>query len=297
MYKYPETLPQPPVDKWILFEVKAGRHVVRDTVIVEGGGPDRTLANIGLYLSESALSSTTAVKYDGGTDLGPFAGAALEFFAQTGKNMADSQPNTGESTGIWGFLKTLTGQSAEFINSSFGDALKADLYKGINAVTNDAAARITGTKPNPRTDILFDTQEYRTHDLSFLMVPRSLNEAKSIDNIIRIFQYYMLPAYQGKKDKTGAFLIGFPYEFVITIMDGSTGKAMEHINKIGRSVLTSIAVDHAPDSKPAFVKDNGEYYPVASAISLKFQEVRLLARDSDEITRKGTDALLDPRAN
>lgn len=291
MYRYPENLTHAPVDKWIHFEVKSGRHIIRDTILTEQNSPDRTIASVGLYLSESALKSTLAVNYET-NHLGPFAGAALEMFAQTGKNTFDSVPNSTSdaTTGISGVLKKLKDFA---MSDDFNKAIQADIQRGLDGVTNGAITRITGSRINPRTDVLFDSQQYRQHQMSFLLVPRNLNEAKAIDAIIRIFQYYMLPAYQYADKQTG-FLLGFPYEFTITMKDGN-GKTLNHVNKIGRSVLMNCSVDHSAGGQTSFVKDNGEFYPVASSITLQFQEVRLLARDSEEITRANSPNLEDPR--
>lgn len=293
IYKYPDNLSQPPVDKWIHFEVKSGRYVIRETVLTEQNSPDRTIASVGLYLTESALKSSMMVSYEK-NNLGPFAGAALEYFGQTAKNNMDSVPNNTSDMfgGISSFLKKIYNGE---LNNSFKAAIEADIQRGLDAVTNDAVTRLRGAKVNPRTDILFNSQEYRQHQLSFLLVPRTLAEAKSIDAILRIFQFYMLPAYQ-HADKQLGFLLGFPYEFTITMKDGA-GKTLEHINKIGRSVLINCDIDHTAGSDTAFVKDNGVYYPVATTLTLTFQEVRLLARDSEEITRANTPVLEDPRTH
>jgi hypothetical protein len=73
-----------------------------------------------------------------------------------------------------------------------------------------------------------------------------------------------------------------------------------HINKIERSVLTGIVVDHAGGDRVAFAssKDppNTEYYPAATTLSLSFKEVRLLGRDSEVIIRGEEEGIYeDPR--
>ncbi len=60
-YQYPDTLGQPPIDKSILFQVKSGRHVVRNQIVPETGtGLDRTIASVGLYLSETSFQKGTS---------------------------------------------------------------------------------------------------------------------------------------------------------------------------------------------------------------------------------------------
>jgi hypothetical protein len=306
-FKYPNQLGSAPFEKWILFEVKSGRHVVRNKVIPEGGtNLDRTLASIGLYLSESALVDSILVCYDE-SPLGAFVGAAVELLAQSGQNMFDMNFSFSENTsgGLADKLSAITSEAMRVygdiktaVRDHWQDALKADIFKAVDQITGGAGRAITGKRPNPRTDLLFDTQKYRTRELSFLLIPRNVQEAQQIDNIIHAFQYYMLPAYLGPEQQNrtsgfGSFLMGFPYEFEISLLQND--KVMEHVNKIGRSVLTNVAIDHAAGGKAAFVEQGGELYPVATKLTLSFQEVRLLGRDSTEIQRAGSAPLEDPR--
>jgi hypothetical protein len=96
-------------------------------------------------------------------------------------------------------------------------------------------------------------------------------------------------------------MVGVPYEFTIDMFSIQKGLAapMDHINKPGRSVLKTVSIDHAAAGKTAFVKSNGEYYPVSTTLTLAFQEVVLLARDSDAIKRPGgidfTNTAVNPR--
>jgi hypothetical protein len=312
-FKYPANLGQPPFDKWIYFEAKSGRHVVRDQVVSEAGGVDRTLSAVGLYLDATALKTSLQVHYET-SDLGPFAGALVELAAQAGTNlMGLTGPQTEQNLrqSLKGIEKNLENTVKGLKLSDIVGAAK----QAIGATAAEAAAKLSGSsdfaagvalgaKPNPRTDILFDAAQYRTYDLSFMLIPRSLQEAQTIDRIIHFFQFYMLPIYgrSAIPGKVGAFMMGFPYEFEISLRDGSYNR-LEHVNKFERCVLKDIVVDHAAGGKTAFVKAASglfglgvaEFYPVATSISLTFQEVRLLDRNSDAITRKTASALPDPR--
>jgi hypothetical protein len=114
----------------------------------------------------------------------------------------------------------------------------------------------------------------------------------------------MLPKYGGEGGAASldSFFIGYPYEFDITLItqmgaaqvinedlgttiDGGARLVMEatsggpqspHINKIGRSVLTSCTINHASSQRVAFV---GSYYPASTSLVLDFTEVRLQGRD------------------
>jgi len=311
-FRYPENLTFPPFDKWIKFDVKSGRHIIRNGLVTEGPGrADRTLASVGLYLSPTALKTSIEAKYDS-NDLGPFWGAAVELLAQTGKNLLSAKPNSVQerlSTGASEFLNVVEKVKTLADGETFGQAMLQQAKEAIQSFLSQKAGLpehaldiVTGQKTNPKTDIFFDSVEYRTHELSFTLIPRSKIEAVAIDNIVHLFQFYMLPSYHTSEAmtqaKVGAFLIGYPYEFEIQFLDGQ-GQELGHINKIGRSVLTNVQVNHSAGDNVAFVKDNGEYYPVVTELSLSLQEVRLLGRDSKEIDRKNftKDSREDPRTS
>jgi hypothetical protein len=120
--------------------------------------------------------------------------------------------------------------------------------------------------------------------MEYMLIPRNENEARVIDKIIKFFQFYMLPTYSptiGVNQDIEGLLMGFPYEFEISFW--SEGRpTLHHFNKIGRSVLTNVSVDHAGGSQVAFFRaPNGELFPAVTKLSLEFQEVRLLARDEE----------------
>ena len=304
-FRYPNGVGKPPFDKWIFFEAKAGRHVVRNVISPEGIQPDSTISDVSLYLDDTVLNTTLEMRYEQ-TSLGPFYGAILEQLAQGASDLSHNILTPGTDFGFNQGLKDLVSTAEKYIGSyNKGNfrSLAGLLFNDVVTVATQAQSAtsiLTGNKPNPRTDILFDTQSYRTHTMSFLMVPRSLDEAQMIDNIVHFFQYYMLPEYinPGAQGEAGSYMIGFPYEFNITCRRGDVNNntQLEHINKFARSVLKTVTVDHAVNEKTAFIKDDtGAFWPVATNLTLIFQEVVLLDRNSPEITRAGTQLLPNPK--
>jgi hypothetical protein len=162
-----------------------------------------------------------------------------------------------------------------------------DLFKGIDPAT--AAAIAFGIKANPRTEVLFNTQQYRTHSMEFILIPRSLDEAKAIDRLLYFFQFYSLPRYSGSNgnNPVSAFMVGFPYEFTIDMLSaqGTDNFTLDHVNKIGRSVLTR---GHRPcgGREDGVREGRRRLLSGRDALRLSFQEVRMLARGDDEIRRK-----------
>ena len=136
-----------------------------------------------------------------------------------------------------------------------------------------------GQQIDPRLDMLFNRVQYRTHTFTFTLIPRNETEAMNINQILNLFQFYMLPKYGSAQDgsvQLDSYFIGYPYEFDITFITG-TGAPSPHINKIDRSVLTSCSINHASSQHVAFV---GTYYPAATSLTLEFKEVRLQGRDN-----------------
>jgi len=311
-HRYPANVGQRPYEKWILFEARSGRHILRDQILGEGGSnKDDTLASVALYLPESALKTSTAVTFDSAAQLGA-AGVVLEGGLAAIKAGKDSPIDhltkavTGSSWNINEFVTGLKGL-IEPAKAVVGTLVEVGKTKLAGAVQAGAEALITGGKDaleltfgktiNPRTDTLFRNVEYRHHSLDFLLVPRSEAEAIVIDSIVSFFSFYMLPSYGGAPDGsyTSTFLIGYPYEFEIRMFSEFNELTDHHVNSIGRSVLRSISIDNSSESKVAFIEKDGGYYPASTRLSLEFQEIRLLGRDSSEIVRGGVQNFRDPR--
>ncbi len=278
--KYPEELGTAPWEKWILFEVRSGRHIARDGFVGESSAtPDRTVASVALYLPTDALKSSMSIGYKD-ISMGAAAGQAIEGMFQKGKTDPVTQ---GTGGGILEKFKTAAaaagGAGAGFAQQKGYDLLSA----GASAIgaDPDTIGALAGGAVNPRTDSVFDAVSYRTHDFDFSLIPRSSSEAWAIDTILNILHFYSLPSY-GTGGVIGNFFIGYPYEFVITLFTQVTGGG-HHINTIERSVLTNLSVDHAGGDRVAFVDDRGkkEYFPAATRLTLSFKETRLLGRDVD----------------
>ena len=283
--KYPAELGIAPWEKWILFEAKSGRHIARNGFVQESGSvADRTLAAVAMYLPTDAMKSSMTVAYKQ-ADYGAAAGTAIEEATQRGGSLRAPTSGFGGGSLTESLLK---GFGAGVVGAVKGKAMTivADAAKAAADIPPEALEAAKGGAVNPRTDTMFGNVEYRTHDFTFKLIPRSKEEANAIDTILNVLHFYSLPDYG---TGTGNFFIGYPYEFVITMFKEI------HINKIERSVLTSLSVDHAGGDRVAFA---GDYYPAATTLTLSFKEVRLLGRDSEVIFRGGAgkSTLEDPRA-
>lgn len=295
-----------PFEKWMLFEARSARHVGRRGLAPEDGRNDDTLAAAQLYIPAEALNSSITASYDT-SDIGPFIGVLSEAAARqpglitafTGIGAAATelaQGNYGQALGKAGdVLSELVTTTKNTVGSvADGSTIAQAALAGVLKMVDDklgggAVTQAIGTRINPRTDVLFSHVGYREHRMEYILIPRSEDEARAIDNIIKFFQFYMLPTYSpavGSGQDLEGMLMGFPYEFEISFWS-ENNPSMHHFNKIGRSVLTNVAVDHAGGSQVAFFRTaKGELFPAVTKLSLAFQEVRLLARD--EHTAQGS---------
>jgi hypothetical protein len=119
------------------------------------------------------------------------------------------------------------------------------------------------------------------------MIPRNKQEADNIDQILNIFQFYMLPSF-GTDTDTNPLFIGYPYEFEISTFSEFNG-SNHHITTFDRSVLESVSISHESNGRVSFVDDEGgiEYYPSSTTLTLQFKEVRLQGRDKQKVIWRG----------
>lgn len=285
--KYPSNIGTPPYDKWILFEARKGRHVMRSSIVggSENGAVDRTLGAVALYLPTTAMQSSLSVSYNQ-DDAGSTKGTIMDMIAKGGQAL----PGFAAASWKERMSKTLTG-----LKNVAGGALEAGGAEVLIRAESELgiegkSTNLVGVKVNPRTDLFFDAVQYRTHTMEFIMVPRSLKEAMAIDKIIEFFYHYGLPNMGSSIiDGQDSAFIGIPYEFEITIVNGA--KELDHTNKIARSVISNIQLDQSHGGRVAFTKstingkDDTEIYPASTALTLQFQEVMLLDRNSTAIQR------------
>lgn len=284
LLRYPLTLGTPPYEKWIFFEVKAGRHIGRTGLNVSQEA-DRTLKAVALYLPPEALSSTTTITWQE-DEIGTVVGAAIESAYQRGTEVGTPGTKNAQDSA---FQRVLNG-----IRGGAGSAVDKEVNAFLSTGGNERAVELVrGKVINPRVDLFFKNVNYRVHSFSFTLVPRNIQEAREISSILNVFQYYMLPDF----GKTTESFIGYPYEFTISMFTQQNNQT-HHLNSIGRSVLETFSTDHSSGSRVSFVNERGstEYFPASTTIKLDFKEVRLLSRTDPEapIWRGGERSSDDP---
>ena len=299
-------------NKWLRFDARQGRHVGRGMITTEATTPDTVVMSAAMYLPTSALRSSMTVSYD----TTEFSGMLMERAAQAATDLMSGKlgknAEAAGGTAIGDVMSAVGGIFGGANLETVGELGKNSLYKALTGTLGTQVEAMTGQKANPRTDIIFSAQDYRTWTFEYILIPRTLQEAQNIEQIVNMFRFYMLPVYRSANTKlgaAGAYMMGYPYEWTIGIYGAgaspdsafgpfqlgtdlqSGGNALAggnqslKVNKIGRSVLKQLTVDQAGGGKVAFVGNSGqqELYPLVTNMTLEFQEVILLGRDQPEL--------------
>jgi hypothetical protein len=144
----------------------------------------------------------------------------------------------------------------------------------INSVLGDnAAARLALNKGgyvfNPQQQLLFQGIDFREFSLSFTFTPFSKQEAEQVQKIIRMFRENAAPTAV----KAAAGFFWEPPSAVDIKFMFNNGENLK-INKVTRSVITSVEVNYAPNGWSAHNDGN----PVQTTMTLGFKEIELLDR-------------------
>ena len=160
-----------------------------------------------------------------------------------------------------------------------GDTISAgDLFGGISGVAR-----------NPNVEVLFQSMELRTFDLTFKMTPFDDQDALRIEAIIKIFKMAMLPQYNlgddvdvfGKDNKAlDAGFIQVPKVCAVNFMRGSNRNRF--LPRYKMCAITDVNVNYTPDNVYATIDRN---MPVATELKISFMETKLVF--SEDIKERG----------
>ena len=179
-----------------------------------------------------------------------------------------------------GAAGTAAAAGAAKAGSSFKNKVLSKIGGGIGAVAGGSVAGGLkgaqfglGTARNPHMAQVFKNVNFRTHQLSFKLAPKSIDEQNILKSIIKSFKMAMHPKY-----KLAQHFFDYPAQFDIDLI---TGKSDEYFFNIGPSVLTSMSVDYLPNG-PHMHDVNGTKAPLAVALNLQFTETKIVTQDEIE---------------
>ena len=140
-------------------------------------------------------------------------------------------------------------------------------------------------------------QEFRTHTFQFEFWPKTVDETETVKTIINDFQ-------QGSTPRMGVTMgdvnkLTFPYfhaprQWEIKFCKGRTiasdraaqavtgaGGTNPYLFQIGRSVITTMTINHDPDGVVGFHSDG---HPVHTRLAVTFQELEYVINEVDPVS-------------
>jgi hypothetical protein len=172
--------------------------------------------------------------------------------------------------------------SVSNLSTSLGNIISTD-PNALDLVTKLAGSKFnigqTGTvllkgqgyAINPQVQMIYQGVSLREFQLSFVFTPKSADDSKQIDTIIRMFKYHSLPSLQaGSQTSTDSMFLIAPSIFNVDFLINS--KQNIYLPKYGDCVLENIDVNYAPNGFAAF--DSGA--PVQTTLTLSFKETEIL---------------------
>ena len=109
------------------------------------------------------------------------------------------------------------------------------------------------------------------------MMPKSEAEASTVDEIARMFRFYMAPSFDGDIGSSRTMIV--PSTFDITYMN--MNKENGFLNKISTCVLESCNVTYGGERVQFFRphSDGSGAPPVETNIELQFKELEIITRE------------------
>jgi len=259
------TADQAIIDQNKISSVSSAGGKLNRSIVMEKLPTQRLKTTIALYMPPS-VSVTYNVKY-GDQEIGTLAAvgsAAIDAFKRGG----------GTKTVLTGIVDSLTGAAAK-------EGLKNMANSTIDTIAPGAKALSqleSGSVVTPRMEMMFEGVGRRSFSYTFVFLPKSVQEAKLVEDIIYHFKFYAMPKYSNpttrrEMDIPGTFDIQYMYR----------ASANNFLNKISTCFLTNVQVEYGADRFTAYEPTSGKRGdgppPQKSKITLDFTELEVLSQD------------------
>ena len=165
----------------------------------------------------------------------------------------------------------------------------ANKITGDTISTSDVFGGISGVARNPNMELLFQSMELRTFDLTFKMAPYDQTDVSNMNDIIRTFKKAMLPQYklgEGTKvfgmenDALEGGFIQVPKVCAVNFMRGAGRN--NYLPRYKMCAITDVNVNYTPDNVYATFNQSS---PVATELKISFMETKLIF--SEDIEERG----------
>lgn len=134
------------------------------------------------------------------------------------------------------------------------------------------------TMGNSKAEQLFKGVDFKSFSFDYEFAPKSMDEATSVLQIVRMFKHHMLPEYFDKAN----FMFIYPSEFDIKYFSGD--QENEHLEKHMTAVLTGCNINYTPDGQ-FNTFPNG--MPTRIRMQLSFKELGTPTKETSPYDRSG----------
>lgn len=149
---------------------------------------------------------------------------------------------------------------------------------GANVDAQDLISRSQGAVLNPNLELLFKSVNLRQFNYSFVLTPRTRQEAQTVKGIIKTFKKRMSAKTTAEADSGAGLFIGAPDVFQLQFKRGAQNHPFLHEHKI--CALTDMQVNYTGTGAYATYDDAT---PVQTNISLTFSELSPVYNDDYDL--------------
>jgi hypothetical protein len=139
---------------------------------------------------------------------------------------------------------------------------------GFEVSPESILARGLGVVPNSNMQLLFNNVTLRGFNFSYLMSPRSKDEAKVVNQIIRTFKQGMAAKKRNLQAGGASLFLGTPNVYKLEYKSGND--PIKGINKFKICALKGFAVNYSPNGKWS-AYEGGQ--PSSITMTMTFQEI------------------------
>jgi hypothetical protein len=130
--------------------------------------------------------------------------------------------------------------------------------------------------PNPALEALFESMDFRDFQYQFRFTPRSENEVRVVDDIIRLFKFHAAPERM-TGEKIGRHF-RFPSEFDIFYM--YQGQESKWYPMLHTCVLNNIDIQYGPGNETQHFRPvDGSPAPTEINMTLQFTETEVNTKE------------------
>ena len=188
----------------------------------------------------------------------------------------------GGTTGIDEFMTQLvSNESGRTIASTVGEVLGVQGFLRAGSVVGMGNAigqfrKAMNETPNPALEALFESMDFRDFQYQFRFTPRSENEVRIVDDIIRLFKFHAAPERM-TGEKIGRHF-RFPSEFDIFYM--YQGQESKWYPMLHTCVLNNIDIQYGPGNETQHFRPvDGSPAPTEINMTLQFTETEVNTKE------------------